>query len=76
LSPTQRSYLISFVAGAVGFGLLAALEIVAHGGPLSWQPLVAAFSGGVVAFARDWLRNNSNARLEKPDAVAGIPPAP
>jgi hypothetical protein len=58
---------------AVTFALLAAaipvLELVGRGEPItSWQPIAAAAAGGLVGFLRDWLKNQSGARLEKPDA--------
>lgn len=75
MTPTQRSYVISTVIGAVSFGLLAALDVVAKGGsPLTWQTLAAAFVGGMALWARDYAKNQMGARLEKPDAQAGIRP--
>jgi hypothetical protein len=77
MTPTQRSYLISFVSGAVLGAALPVLDLVARGEPITtWQPIATAAAGGLVLFLRDWLKNNAGARLEKPDAKAGVPPTP
>lgn len=72
LSPTQLHYLISFGTGA----LLAAITIVVDqlalhpDGDLDWRRLVFALLGGVVLFARDWIRTNTGAFLEPPAPAA------
>lgn len=75
MTPTQRSYLISTVSFALLAAAIPVLDLLATGQPITWQPIAAAAAGGLVGFLRDWVRNNTNARLEKPDAQAGIPPA-
>jgi hypothetical protein len=75
LSPTQRSYLISTVSFALLAAAIPVLDLLAAGQPITWQPVAAAAAGGLVGFARDYLKNSTGARLEKPDAQAGIPPA-
>lgn len=71
MSPTQRSYIISFVSGALLAGMIPVLELMANGQSINtWQTYAAAFAGGAVLFLRDWAKNNSNARLEKPDRKA------
>jgi peptidoglycan/LPS O-acetylase OafA/YrhL len=76
VTPTQRSYIISFVSGAFLAGVIAALDQFATTGKVDWQALAAAAAGGIVLFARDFLKNQSGARLEKPDAQVGIAPIP
>lgn len=73
MTPTQRSYLISTISFALLAALIPVLDLLSRGQPLTWAPVIAAGAGGLVGFLRDWVRNNTNARLEKPDAKAGVP---
>ena len=70
LSPTLKHYLISFVAGALLTGAAAGVDYLAQNQTLDWRLAAAAVAGGMVMFARDWLRNNSNVVLEN----AATPP--
>jgi hypothetical protein len=71
MSPTTRHYLASFVAGV----LLVAVTILtdqfsAHpDGVIDWRLLGFSILGGVILFARDYLKNNLGAFLE------GVAPA-
>lgn len=74
MTPTQISYLISTVSFALLAAAIPVLDLISRGQPLTtWQPFAAAAAGGLVGFLRDYLQNNMGARLEKPDAAAGIP---
>lgn len=75
MTPTQRSYVISTVSFALLAAAIPVLDLLATGQPITWQPVAGAAIGGLVGFLRDLAKNQSGARLEKPDAQAGIPPA-
>lgn len=66
MTPTIRHYLISFAAGLLMavVGILAEQFTQHPDGNIDWRALGFAVLGGVILFARDWLRNNSNAFLE------------
>ncbi len=74
MTPTQRSYLISTVSFALLAAAIPVLDLLVTGMPITWQPVAAAAAGGLVGFLRDYAKNNTGARLEKPDAEAGVPP--
>jgi hypothetical protein len=71
MTPTMRHYLISFFTGLAlaALGVLVDQFSLHPDGNIDWRYLAFSLVGGVVLFARDWLRNNSGAILE------GVAPA-
>ncbi len=79
LTPAQTSYLVDFVLGFVGAGIIGAAALFPASGPISWQAIGFAFLGGVVGFLRKYSSVQSGADSvpvpKEPDKIAVAPPS-